>query len=309
MGLSILKSGKYLPDNEVTNDYFEKYLDTSDIWIRKRTGIESRRISKNLDVKSLSILAVKNLELSKEDIEKIKLVIVTSLSEDYLMPSISSFIVGEFNINNKAMAFDMNIACTGFVSATVLAEKYLNNEEYALIVSAEVLSKYTDFNNRENAILFGDGAGAVLYEKNNEEFFYDNGSIFSKDLHLVGKSIERESSFIEMNGKNIYRFTMEYVPKSIEKTIEKSGIDISNIDYFILHQANIRIIEGIAKRVGGIEKYYSNLKYYGNTSSATIPICISEIFEKNMFKKNQKVLLSGFGGGLSYCTCIVNIGG
>lgn len=309
MGLSILKSGRYLPDNKVTNDYFEKYLDTSDEWIKKRTGIEARRISKSEDARSLAILAVKNLNLSEKDIEKIKLVIVTSLSQDYLMPSISSFIVGEFNISKKSMCFDMNIACTGFANASVLAEKYLENEEYALIVSTEVLSKYTDFNNRENAILFGDGSGAVLYKKNNEEFFYDNGSVFSEDLKLIGKSLEEKSSFIEMNGKNVYRFTMEYVPKSIKRTIEKSGLDISDIDYFILHQANIRIIEGIAKRIGGIEKYYSNLKDYGNTSSATIPICISEMFDKNILKENQKVLLCGFGGGLSYCTCIVNIGG
>lgn len=309
MGLKILKTGSFLPESIIENSYFEKYLDTSDEWIKKRTGIEKRRISKDIDVCDLSKKAVEDLNLSDEEKSKIKLVIVSSLSADYIMPSISSNICGHLNLHKEILAFDLNMACTGFVGASILAEKYLEKDEYAIVVGTEVLSKYMDFNNRENAILFGDGSGAVLYKKIVDNFSCDSGTLYSKDLSLIGKSLDKESSFIEMNGKNVYRFTMEYVPESIRKTIEMSSYSEDEIDYFVLHQANMRIIKGIAKRFGGIEKYFTNLNKFGNTSSATIPICLDEMNKKNLLKENQKLLLSGFGGGLNYSTCIVLSGG
>lgn len=308
MGLKLIKTGSYLPDNKVSNKYFEEYLDTTDEWIKKRTGIENRYISKNEDVLDLSIKSVKNLKLDKFDLEKIKLIIVSSLSADYIMPSISSAIAGFLNIQN-VFAFDINMACTGFVGASILAEKYLNEGDYAVVIASEVLSKYTDFSNRESAILFGDGSACVLYKKTSDEFYYDNGTVYSKDLSLIGKSLNKEETFINMNGKNVYRFTMEYIPKSINKTIEKSKYNVSDLDYFVLHQANKRIIEGISKRFGSIDKYYLNLNRYANTSSATIPICLDEMNKKNLLNNNKKIILSGFGGGLNYATCIILSGG
>lgn len=307
MGLKIINTGSFLPDQEVDNFYFENYLDTDNEWIVKRTGIEKRRISTNCDVREMSIESVRKMNLTENEIKKIKLIIVTTLSADYIMPSVSSSVAGYLS-KQDVLAFDLNMACTGFAGASLIAEKYIEDGDYALIVSTEVLSKFVDFNNRNSAILFGDGSGAVLYEKTSEKFFSDNGTVFSEDLLLVGKSLNRESTFIEMDGKNVYRFTMEYIPKSILKTIEKSDLNEDDIDFFILHQANIRIIEGISKRIGKREKYYTNLNRLGNTSSATIPICLDEMKRKNLLN-NKKILLSGFGGGLNYATCIVETGG
>lgn len=307
MGLKILKTSSYLPENIVDNFYFESYLDTSDQWIKKRTGIERRRISKDEDVLDLTIKAVEKLSLNKE-LKNLKLIIVASLSSESIMPNISSSVAGYLG-KEDVMAFDINMACTGFVGASIIAEKYLKENEYALVIASEVLSKYMDFNNRDNAILFGDGCGAVLYEKISDDFYYDNGTIYSKDLSLTGKSINKDETFIEMNGKNVYRFTMEYVPKSIKNVIDKSIYTENEIDYFVLHQANKRIIDGISKRFGSSEKYYVNLNEYGNTSSATIPICLDEMNKKNLLKENNNILLSGFGAGLNYATCIVLSGG
>lgn len=307
MGLKIVKTSSLIPENTVDNKYFEKYLDTDSDWIMKRTGIENRRISKDKDASDYIEELVLNLDFSEEEKSKIDIVIVTSLSSDYLMPSLASRAAGFLKLRENVFTMDMNMACTGFAGASIMAEKFLQYGRYALIISCEILSKYTDFNNRNTAILFGDASACVLYEKTEEEMFSDYGTVFSEDLKIISKSNNKESTFIEMNGKNIYRFTMKYVPESIEKTLKKSNIKDSEIDYYILHQANIRIIEGISRRFGNIDKYYINLNRFGNTSSATIPLCLDEM-NKNNLLKDKKILLSAFGGGLNYATCIISGG-
>ncbi|WP_164845554.1 3-oxoacyl-ACP synthase III family protein [Anaerosphaera multitolerans] len=300
--MKFVKAGHYNSKNAVKNSFFESYLDTSDEWIVQRTGIETR-YWEDSDVKDMSVESVKKLNLTSGEIEKVKVIIVATLSQDYIMPSISSIIQREFQFGEDVFALDINMACTGFVGGAIVAHQMLREGEYALIVGAEKLSKLVDKGDRSTVMLFGDGAGAVLFEKNLKPFYYDNGTMGSDDLKLLRGDDEK----IYMHGQNIYKFALDIVPKSLKNILEKSSTKPEEIDYFVLHQANLRIIKAVSKKIGGLEKYYTNLQRYGNTSSASVPICLGEMYEKEMFREGQKMLLFGFGGGLTFAGAIVDV--
>ncbi|WP_308533365.1 beta-ketoacyl-ACP synthase 3 [uncultured Peptoniphilus sp.] len=294
MGLIIKKAAKLKMDKFYDNFYFEKMLDTSNEWIVKRTGIEKRFFSER-PLSQMAEEAAENLKLTDEEKKKIRLLIVSTVGGDFIVPSLAAILQGRLGLEKEVLAFDLNMACTGFVGGTILAESYLRAGEYVLVIGAEKLSNFTNFKDRTTAIIFADGAGACLYEKSKEKFYKDLGTI-SDEKFLTLKSDE---GYLKMEGREVFRFATSVMPKSIEKVLKRAD---QKIDLFILHQANERIINFIEKKIPG--NYYSNIKNYANTSSASIAMALADLYEKDSLR-GKNILLAGFGGGLTYGTCIV----
>ncbi|WP_100065224.1 beta-ketoacyl-ACP synthase 3 [Miniphocaeibacter massiliensis] len=305
MGLKILKTSSYLPRNVVTNNDFEKYLDTSDEWISSRTGIKERRFAVDEDTSDLVYKSVDKLNI--EDKSKIDLILVATFTSDKAMPTISSSIQKRLGLMEDIFAIDFNMACTGFVAGLKLCEKYLDTGRQAILIGADLISKTLDKNDRGTVVLFGDGAGATLIEKNNKQQYFEIGTRSNDEcLKLNGRNIKNESSFISMNGKEVFRFATEVLPVTIEKLLKEKNITIDDIDYVVCHQANYRILNYVAKKTKiQVEKFYMNLDKYGNTSAASIPIVLDEMNSKGLLKQGQRIITIGFGAGLSWVGTIL----
>ena len=238
MALEIKKTSSYLPEKIISNQHFEKYLDTSDDWIASRTGIKYRHF---LDGNSTSYLVeqvCKNFDLSDDERQNIKAVIVTTLSSDYAMPNLACFAQSYLNLGTDVFSTDINMACSGFAGGLKLIEGLLQEGQYGILISAEHLSKVIDQNDRSTAVLFGDGAGGVLVEKNNKESFCDFGSNFSKSA-LSLPTTQNEYDYVGMDGKLVYRFAVETINKSITRVLDKLGVNPQDIDYFISHHFKV----------------------------------------------------------------------
>lgn len=325
MGINILATGSYLPERIMTNDDFAEIVETNDEWIRTRTGIFSRHMAGWEPVwlmgKNAAIQAIERAGISPENIG---LVIVSSVTSDFVTPSLASLLQYELGIENAA-AFDLNAACSGFVYAVDTARRFLETDDsikYALIISTEALSRITDFEDRSTCILFGDGAGAVVIEKSDKLYSSYLNSDGSGARKLCARNcqvapiVKQESDFddgfpqkaphkIHQDGRDVYKFAVKALPKAFTMASEKIGITSDDIDWFVPHQANVRIIETAAKNLGiGMEKFIVTLDHHGNTSSASIPLAFNEAVEKGMIKKGQKIAFVGFGAGLSYGSII-----
>lgn len=321
----IVAFDKYTPETTVTNDELSKIVETSDEWIASRTGISKRCISKDADTSLLATNVAKSL-LKKANInaEDIGIIIIATITPDYLTPSTACIVQGNIGAKN-AIAFDINAACSGFVYALSVADKFLKSGIYknALVIGAEVISKIVDWTDRSTCVLFGDGAGGVLLQSSEKE-----NSIISEDLKADGRCwqditggkinlknpfiIKQDENnqhlFLQMNGRNVFNFATKTVPVNIKEVLAKANSSLDEIKYIIPHQANLRIVEVVAKKLGvPIEKFYLNLKNFGNTSSASIPIALAEMIEQNLLKKGDKVILTGFGGGLTWGSMLINI--
>ena len=305
MGLKFLRFSSYLPSNIVKNEDFEKYLDTSDEWISSRTGIKERRFSINEDTSQLSDTAASKLNIIDKD--KIDMVLVATFTADKSMPTIASGVQKLLDLREDIFTSDINMACSGFVAALNIAERFLENGRQAIVIGAEVISKYLDKEDRNTVVLFGDGAGAVLVEKNDKNSYFVTGTRTSDDtLNLSYKNIADKKSVIEMKGKEVFRFATEIVPKAINDLLTKANLDIEEIDKIVLHQANYRIIHSVAKKMNmDLDKFYMNMDKYGNTSAATIPIVLSEMNEKGLLEEGQKVIMVGFGAGLCWAGTLI----
>lgn len=306
MGLKILGTSSYVPDNIVRNEDFEKYLDTSDEWISSRTGIKERRFSVDEDTSDLVFKSLENLNI--EDKDKVDMILVATFTSDKGMPTIAALVPGLLGLKEDIFAIDFNMACSGFVAGLNLCERYLENGRQAILVGAEVISKYLDKEDRNTVVLFGDGAGAVLVEKNdvNQEF---EAGIRSNEgcLKLDYRKLDSNEDYISMKGKEVFRFASEIVPKTINNLLGKNDYSIEEIDHIVCHQANYRIINNVSKKMGiPLEKFYINLDRFGNTSAASIPIALDEMNKKNLLKDDEKVVLVGFGAGLSWTGTILN---
>ena len=318
----IVSFAKYTPDTIVSNEDISKIVDTSDEWINSRTGISRRCILKEGNTSLLATNVAKKL-IEKANIkpEEIDIIIVATITPDYLTPSTACIVQGEIDAVN-AFSFDINAACSGFVYALATAEKFLKTGVYknALVIGAETISKITDWTDRGTCVLFGDGAGGVLLQATQEE-----KSFLAEDLKADGSNWqaitggkislkspfakeEEESFYLKMNGRDVFNFATKTVPKSIEEVIKKSNISLDEIKYIVPHQANSRIVEVVAKRLGvSLDKFYLNLKDFGNTSSASIPIALAEMEERELLKKGDKIIITGFGGGLTWATLLITI--
>ena len=313
----------YVPKNSITNDDLSNIVETSDEWIYTRTGISKRCISTTENTSDFATNVgeklLKKANLLPEDLD---IIIIATITPDYLTPSTACIVQGNLGAKN-ALAFDINVACSGFVYALSIADKFLKSGIYknALIIGAETLSKMLDWKDRGTCVLFGDGSGGALLCRDDSY-----NSILAEDLKadgtswqaLTGGKITLNNPFIEnkkdedfylsMNGRDVFTFATKTVPKSVNLVLEKANISLDDIKYIVPHQANLRIVEVVAKKLKvGLDKFYLNLQNYGNTSAASIPIALAEMFEKNILEKGDKIILTGFGSGLTWASMLIQI--
>ena len=314
--VKVIHTSSYLPIHEIKNADWELQLDTTDEWIRKRTGIQSRRYARELTTSDLAIKAAqKLLEESAIHPEKIEFVIVATMTPDSMSPSCAAKVQGAIGATN-AFAFDISAACAGFVFALSTAIKMLSagNQKYGIVIGAETMLSVLDWKDRSTAILFGDGAGAILLEKTDDAtlFVETLSSDGQKGEALVcGERLEQHTiSTMRMDGRGVFELVSREVPKNISETLEKAQMSADDVDLYVLHQANVRLIEQVAKKLKQpIEKFPTNLASVGNTSAASIPILLDELVRNQLITigSGQKLLLSGFGGGLSWGSMIITI--
>lgn len=320
-GVKIVGIGHYCPSNVVSNEYISSLVDTSNEWIIKRTGIKERRISSGEGTVDIAVKAseeaLKNSGYTSEDID---LIIVATTSPDRIMPSTACSVQERLGCAN-ATAFDISAACSGFVYGLIVANSLLkiNEKTRALVIGAEVLSRIVDWKDRNTCVLFGDGAGAAILEISDEcgiigTYFGSDGergvkALTSTSLSLNNpfvKECDEEKRYIDMEGREVFRFAVSIIPIIVNNLLEKSGEKIENIKYIILHQANSRIIDEASRRLGiTSDRFYINLERYGNTSSASIPIALDEMVKKELIKKGDKIILAAFGGGLTWAGTLI----
>ena len=286
----IIGTGSYVPPDILTNDNLSEMVDTSDEWIRTRTGICNRHIAKDMDNADMAYNAARNaVEDARIEASKIGLIIVATSTPDYAFPNQASLVQAKLKAVN-AMCFDVSAACSGFITALDIAASMLKagSYKYALVIGSEKMSEIVNWKDRSVCVLFGDGAGAVVLKA------VDNNT---EDVTgaLVGHI------FIHMDGQEVFKFAVKSVPTAIETLLHNNNMDINEVDKFILHQANVRIIESVAKRLkADKDKFPVNLNEYGNTSSASIPILLDELNRNGSLKQGEKLVLAGFGAGLSW---------
>lgn len=297
MGIKIIKTSSYLPKKIVDNFYFEKILDTSDEWISSRTGIRQRHFAENEEMIDLIKESIIKLNLSQDEIDKVKTIVVATCTSFYAIPNLASQVHESFPFGEDVYSLDINMACSGFAAGLKLINGIIKEEEYALLVGVEVFSELLDFTDRDTAVLFGDGAGAVLLEYSKNDSFFSAGTRGNRKALNYG----HDSDSLAMEGKEVYRFGVSTMVKETKKFLDKLDIDKDDIDYFISHQANIRMLESIAKGLGvSKEKVPSNIDKVGNISSASIPVLLDHMNKKDIFKTGDKILMLGFGAGLTW---------
>jgi len=323
--VQIIGTGRYVPEKIVTNNDLAKIVDTSDDWISSRTGIKERRISEGEDTSDLATKsALKAIESSKINPEDIDLIIVATLTPDAFIPSTACIVQKNINAVN-ATCFDVSAACTGFIYAIDIATQFIKigRSKTALVIGAETLSKVVNWDDRSTCVIFADGAGAAVLKSGNEDSILAcySGSDGTKGKHLTCEGIpvnnpyvKKENiipfdvnrSTIKMDGKEIFKFAVNVMIQSIDELLKIADLKIEDIKYIIPHQANTRIIDFTAKKLGVPEsKFYVNIDKYGNTSAASVAIALDEMSRKGMIEKGDKILLVAFGGGLTYGGTII----
>jgi 3-oxoacyl-[acyl-carrier-protein] synthase-3 len=314
MGIQVISAGSYLPELVVTNEMLSEFLDTSDEWITSRTGIKQRHIATDETTTDLGVkaakIALENSGLSKEDIN---LVICATGTPDACVPTVAANIKKELGIES-APAFDMNTNCSSFVYAITVAESLMKNCNYknALVIGVDVNSQILDWQDRSTAVLFGDGAGAVVLSNTENEGIIAShlNCITDKDNALTCYNEIYETPFykkendknlkVSMNGQAVLRFATRAFTDVLNAVVEKADISPSDIKLIVPHQANLRIIKAAAKKMNiDEEKIYVNIDKASNTSAATIPIALHEVLEKNLIKRGDIILFAAFGAGLS----------
>ncbi|WP_226087175.1 beta-ketoacyl-ACP synthase III [Mesobacillus sp. S13] len=301
MNAGITGVGRYLPEEVVTNLDLEKKMDTSDEWIRTRTGIEERRIAgDDMDTSDLAyraaVEAISNAGISADELD---LILVATVTPDQPFPTVSCMLQDQLGAK-KAAAMDLSAACAGFMYGMVTAKQFIEagTYKYVLIVGVEKLSKITDWNDRNTAVLFGDGAGAVVMgpvSENRGVLSFELGSDGSGGKHLY------QDDYIVMNGREVFKFAVRQMGESSINVLEKAGLSKEDVDFLIPHQANIRIMEAARQRLElPVEKMSMTVHKYGNTSAASIPISLFEELEAGKIKDGDVVVMVGFGGGLTW---------
>lgn len=301
MNAGIIGIGRFVPEKIVTNLDLEKRMDTSDEWIRTRTGIEERRIAEdNMDTSELGFqAALKALEDANVQPEEIDMVLVATVTPDQQFPSVACMLQEKLGLK-KVAAMDLSAACAGFMYGMVTAKQFIETGAYknVLIVGVEKLSKVTDWEDRNTAVLFGDGAGAVVMGPVSEGkgvLSFELGSDGSGGKYLY------QDTHIRMNGREVYKFAVRQMGESSINVLEKAGLGKEDVDFLIPHQANIRIMEAARQRLElPIEKMSKTVHKYGNTSAASIPISIVEEVEAGKIKDGDLIVMVGFGGGLTW---------
>lgn len=324
--LRIAGIGYSLPETVVTNDDLTKLYETSDEWIYSRTGIKERRVvSGNESAVDLGEKAARNaIEKSGLKFEDIDLIIAASSAPPQLYPAIACQIQEKLGIPNNVPAFDITAACSGLIYGLSIAKAYISSGMYktVLVVATDNNSRLVDWTDRGTSILFGDGAGAMVLTQS-EDGIDDIIAVDIKadgsfggliELPITGQNCplvepcEEKKPSISMNGRGVYTFVAKMLPSYVEALIENAGMKADDIDYLIPHQANIRIIQAVQERLGySDDKVVTNIKYYGNTSAASIPVALVESVEKGNIKLGTKAVLCGFGAGMTWGGAIVRL--
>jgi 3-oxoacyl-[acyl-carrier-protein] synthase-3 len=301
----IIGTGSYLPPKIVTNFDLEKTLDTSDEWIFARTGIKERRIVTNESACDLALEASKNaLSMAEINPNDIDLIILSTTTPDKIFPATATML--QNRLGASCPAFDLQAVCAGFVFALSTAQQYIENgtAKNILVVGSETMSKIVDWNDRSTAILFADGAGAVILSADRNKGIkysklYSDGNYLSS-LHVNNNRIN-ELGTIEMEGNEVFKIAVNKLSELAEETLKQSKITSNDIDWMVPHQANIRIIKAVAKRINlPMEKVILTLDKHGNTSAASIPLALDEGVRDGRIKKGDTLLFEGIGGGFSW---------
>ncbi len=318
MTIKIAGTGSYLPESVITNFDLSKVMDTSDEWISSRTGIKERRIAKEETTAFMAAKAAQRaLADAGMDASELDLIIVGTITGDHITPSTACEVQAAIGAKN-AVAFDINAACSGFMFSLHTAYVYLQSGIYknALVLGVETLSKIMDWNDRSTCVLFGDGAGAAVVKTSEQGLFvFDQGSDGEKGLVLTCKNrptnnilVQNDAAldYVSMDGQEVYKFAVSTVPASIQKVLALAGMTAEEVSYFALHQANVRILQSVAKRLHVPEdKFPISLDHTGNISAASVPILLDEMNKKGMLKRGDKIVMSGFGGGLTWGTAVL----
>lgn len=315
--IGITGIGAYVPEKILTNDDISRMVETSDEWITDRTGIKERRIAATEEAASDLALPAARKALEQAGVEgaELDLIIVATATPDMLFPATAAIVAEELGAK-QAAAYDLLAGCTGFVYGVAQAYAAVAGGlgERALVIGSETLSRITNWNDRGTCILFGDGAGAAVLER------VRDGGIVGIELGADGSggpdlcvpaggsrmpvtaaNLEEDMQFIQMHGQEIFRFATRVMVSSAEQVLEKSGVGVEDVDLYVPHQANKRIIDHAAKHLGlAPEKVFMNIANYGNTSSASIPICLAEAEEQGLLEAGTRVLMSAVGAGLTW---------
>lgn len=322
--VKITGTGSFLPDKRVSNDDLSLIMDTSDEWIRTRTGISARHLAIEETTSQMALTASeKALSDAKAAPEELDLIIAGTVSADQVVPSLACNVQSGLGAE-KAVAFDINAACSGFLFSLNTAWTYLEQGIYrkALVIGAETLSKIVNWEDRSTCVLFGDGAGAAVVEwmpdvpgQEQGVIVMEQGSCGSKgqvlacdDRPVNNPYVKNEVSlhYVTMDGQEVFKFAARTVPEAIMKAVEKAGLSLEEIDYFLLHQANLRIIEAVAKRLRQPSaKFPTNIQDCANTSAASVPILLDYVNRKGLLKPGDKIVLAGFGAGLTWGVTVI----
>jgi 3-oxoacyl-[acyl-carrier-protein] synthase III len=305
--------GSYVPEARLTNADLEKMVDTSDDWIVQRTGIRERRIcAPDQHTSDLCIAAVRNmLERYPVTLEDVELIIVSTSTPDFSFPSTACLVQAHFGIPQTS-AMDLSAACAGFVYGLHVADAMVTSGLHGkvLVIGADALSKITDYTDRTTCILFGDGAGAVLVERDEQHpsfGAYRAGTDGSGGIHLyrtgtsscLNRTTLQDTGKIVQNGREVYKFAVQTVPRGAEELLKQAGLIYGDVDWFIPHSANLRIIESVCEKTGlPLVKTLHTIEHFGNTSAATIPLALDQGVKDGLFREGDTLLLYGFGGGL-----------
>ncbi len=319
----IIGTGSCLPDKIVTNQDMEKIVDTTDEWVKTRTGISERRMTdENTATSDLATVAASRaLENAGLGPEEIDLILVATVTPDVMFPSTACIVQDNIGAINAA-AFDLEVACSGFLYGLAVAENFIKTGYYRniMVIGAEALTKIIDFTDRNTCVLFGDGAGAAIVSEVPEGY-----GILSTYIGADGKggklltvpaggsripssveSVLNRLHYVKMDGKEVFKFAVKIMGDAAEKALEKCGLDKEDIDFLIPHQANRRIIDASIKRLKmPNEKVYINLDKYGNMSSASVAVAIDEASRKGLLKDGDTIVLVGFGGGLTWGSAVL----
>ena len=325
IGVKILSSGSYVPEKVLTNFDLEKMVETSDEWISTRTGIKERRIAaKDENTSDLAYKAsLKAIEKAKISVDDIDLIILATISPDAPMPSTACYLQKKLKAFN-AVAFDISAACSGFIYGVSIAKAFISSGMYKriLLVGVEALSRVTDWTDRNTCVLFGDGAGAMIFEASETENDIVSTYLGTDGTHTdilnipaggsaiptTKETVEQRLHFVKMLGKEVFKVAVSKMALAVNKAQELVGLTDNDIDLYIPHQANIRIIEAVAKKAGVTkEKVYVNVHKYGNMSAATTIVALDEAYREGRIKKGNLVELVAFGAGLTWGACILKI--
>ncbi|MDO4741406.1 MAG: beta-ketoacyl-ACP synthase III [Eubacteriales bacterium] len=309
-GLKLIATGRALPENVLDNEAMTQYVETSDEWITSRTGIRTRHFcGEGENAVTLAIAAAqKALAASGLEAKDIDVMIVATSSGETVMPSTACRVHGALGLREDIPVMDVGAACAGFLYALEVARGLMiaNGGTRAMVIGTEKMSGVLDMADRNTCVLFGDGAGAAIFELDAQGEYYSVCGTRSGMEIVVGGP--RREQPMAMEGQDVFRFAVRIIPQCVEALLEKAGLTVDAVDHIVCHQANQRILDASMRRLGvGPEKMYKNLDRYANTSAASIPLALDEMREKGLLASGQRVILCGFGGGLTWSGIMLTI--